>query len=189
MSSSLNSNDVFGYIITFLIGLLLVLLAFIQSNAFNHNNDESNKKDISLMENNGDEVRSRDKEFHSNYNGGINNNDDNVIITMSRIENDKSNEKVNDNDDDVDNDNTKINVSSLRAIDDNDKYSMNNNNTTSNSFQNDNKNESGASETISDNNNWRCACENGFLPPGLLKSFGGMEAMVRMGTGQCYHKT
>lgn len=35
------------------------------------------------------------------------------------------------------------------------------------------------------NNNWRCACENGFLPPGML---GGAEAVFRMGTGQCYHK-
>lgn len=40
-----------------------------------------------------------------------------------------------------------------------------------------------------DSENWRCVCETGFLPPGLLKSFGGMEAMVRMSTGQCYHKT
>jgi hypothetical protein len=39
-----------------------------------------------------------------------------------------------------------------------------------------------------DDNNWRCVCETGFLPPGLLKQFGGMEAMVRMSTGQCYHK-
>jgi hypothetical protein len=38
------------------------------------------------------------------------------------------------------------------------------------------------------NNNWRCACEGGFLPPGMLKSFGSAEAMVRLGTGQCYHK-
>ncbi|GFH61501.1 hypothetical protein CTEN210_17977 [Chaetoceros tenuissimus] len=36
---------------------------------------------------------------------------------------------------------------------------------------------------------WRCVCETGFLPPGLLKNFGNMEAMVRMSTGQCYHKT
>ena len=36
--------------------------------------------------------------------------------------------------------------------------------------------------------NWRCACESGFLPPGLLKSFGGAEAVIRMSTGQCYHK-
>ena len=35
------------------------------------------------------------------------------------------------------------------------------------------------------NNNWRCACEGGFLPPGML---GGAEAVFRMGTGQCYHK-
>ena len=35
---------------------------------------------------------------------------------------------------------------------------------------------------------WRCVCENGFLPPGLLKSFGSAEAIVRLGTGQCYHK-
>ena len=38
------------------------------------------------------------------------------------------------------------------------------------------------------NNQWRCACEGGFLPPGMLKSFGGAEAMMRLGTGQCYHK-
>ena len=38
------------------------------------------------------------------------------------------------------------------------------------------------------NNTWRCACENGFLPPGLLKTFGGAEAVMRMGMGQCYHK-
>jgi len=36
---------------------------------------------------------------------------------------------------------------------------------------------------------WRCACENGFLPPGLLKNLGGAEAMLRMGTGQCFHKS
>jgi hypothetical protein len=36
--------------------------------------------------------------------------------------------------------------------------------------------------------NWRCVCETGFLPPGLLKSFGGMESVLRMSTGQCYHK-
>jgi hypothetical protein len=37
-------------------------------------------------------------------------------------------------------------------------------------------------------NNWRCACEGGFLPPGMLKTFGSAEAMMRLGTGQCYHK-
>jgi hypothetical protein len=37
-------------------------------------------------------------------------------------------------------------------------------------------------------NNWRCACEGGFLPPGLLKSFAGAEAVMRLGTGQCYHQ-
>ena len=36
---------------------------------------------------------------------------------------------------------------------------------------------------------WKCVCETRFLPPGLLKSFGGMEAVFRMSTGQCYHKT
>jgi hypothetical protein len=35
---------------------------------------------------------------------------------------------------------------------------------------------------------WRCACEGGFLPPGLLQSLGGAEAAMRMGMGQCYHK-
>ena len=38
------------------------------------------------------------------------------------------------------------------------------------------------------NNTWRCACENGFLPPSLLRTFGGAEAVMRMGMGQCYHK-
>lgn len=37
----------------------------------------------------------------------------------------------------------------------------------------------------SGNNNWRCACEGGFLPSSM---FGNMEAVVRMGGGQCYHK-
>lgn len=38
-------------------------------------------------------------------------------------------------------------------------------------------------------NQWRCVCEEGsFLPPALLKTFGPAEAMVRLGTGQCYHK-
>ena len=40
----------------------------------------------------------------------------------------------------------------------------------------------------SNNNNWRCACEGGFLPPGMLQSLGGAEAAFRMSTGQCYHK-
>ena len=35
--------------------------------------------------------------------------------------------------------------------------------------------------------NWRCACQGGFLPPGLLKSLGGAEAFMRMSAGQCYH--
>ena len=43
--------------------------------------------------------------------------------------------------------------------------------------------------TTTNNNTWRCACENGFLPPGLLKTFGGAEAVMRMGMGQCYHKS
>jgi len=45
-----------------------------------------------------------------------------------------------------------------------------------------------ADRDTSNNNTWRCACENGFLPPGLLKNFGGAEAVMRMGMGQCYHK-
>ena len=39
-----------------------------------------------------------------------------------------------------------------------------------------------------DDTTWRCPCENGFLPPGIFKSFGSAEAMFRMGTGQYYHK-
>ena len=47
---------------------------------------------------------------------------------------------------------------------------------------------SSADNNNNNNNTWRCACENGFLPPGLLKNFGGAEAVMRMGMGQCYHK-
>lgn len=45
-----------------------------------------------------------------------------------------------------------------------------------------------SSFSSSNNNQWRCACEGGFLPAGLLQSLGGAEAVFRMGTGQCYHK-
>jgi hypothetical protein len=45
--------------------------------------------------------------------------------------------------------------------------------------------EKDAPETVS---NWRCACEGGFLPPGMLQSMKGMEAVFRMSTGECYHK-
>lgn len=48
--------------------------------------------------------------------------------------------------------------------------------------------EPGLSSGKNIDNNWRCACEGGFLPPGLLKSFGGAEAVMRLGTGQCYHQ-
>ena len=51
--------------------------------------------------------------------------------------------------------------------------------------------EEDAPSADNDNNTnitWRCACENGFLPAGLLKNFGGAEAVMRMGVGQCYHK-
>jgi len=51
--------------------------------------------------------------------------------------------------------------------------------------------EEDAPSADNDNNTnitWRCACENGFLPAGLLKNFGGAEAVMRMGMGQCYHK-
>jgi hypothetical protein len=44
-----------------------------------------------------------------------------------------------------------------------------------------------AQDTVS-SSNWRCACEGGFLPPGMLQSLGGAEAVIRMSTGQCYHK-
>jgi hypothetical protein len=51
-----------------------------------------------------------------------------------------------------------------------------------------NANEPSPADSINDGNNWRCACEGGFLPPGLLKTFGGAEAVMRLGSGQCYHK-
>lgn len=42
---------------------------------------------------------------------------------------------------------------------------------------------------LDENLKWRCVCEQGFLPPGMLKSFSGMESMLRTSTGKCYHKT
>lgn len=45
-----------------------------------------------------------------------------------------------------------------------------------------------AEDLYKTNDKWRCACQNGFLPAGMLKTFGGAEAMMRLGTGQCYHK-
>jgi hypothetical protein len=47
---------------------------------------------------------------------------------------------------------------------------------------------SSMSGELSVKNNWRCACEGGFLPPGLLKTFGGVESVYKMGIGDCYHK-
>lgn len=35
---------------------------------------------------------------------------------------------------------------------------------------------------------WKCSCELGFFPAGMLKTFGNAEAMMRLGVGQCYHK-
>ena len=48
--------------------------------------------------------------------------------------------------------------------------------------------ESSSPSPSSNASNWRCACEGGFLPPGMLSSLGGAEAVIRMSTGQCYHK-
>jgi hypothetical protein len=60
-------------------------------------------------------------------------------------------------------------------------------NTTTTDDENNNYN--GNTNTNNSNTTgWRCACQGGFLPPGLLKSFGGAEAMMLLGTGQCYHK-
>jgi hypothetical protein len=42
-----------------------------------------------------------------------------------------------------------------------------------------------STRSYNDKSNWRCACEGGFLPPGL---FGNMESVLKMGSGQCYHK-
>jgi len=42
--------------------------------------------------------------------------------------------------------------------------------------------------TGNNKNNWKCACEFGFLPAGMLKTFGNAEAIAKLGIGQCYHK-
>eukprot|EP00934_Nitzschia_sp_Nitz4_P009473 Nitzschia sp. Nitz4//scaffold6_size259037//212549//213067//NITZ4_001113-RA/size259037-processed-gene-0.222-mRNA-1//1//CDS//3329557010//9463//frame0 len=33
-----------------------------------------------------------------------------------------------------------------------------------------------------------CNCSSGWVPRGILSSLGSAEAMIRLGTGQCYHK-
>jgi hypothetical protein len=57
---------------------------------------------------------------------------------------------------------------------------------------NDDKEEEEEEDDADDESNnipkWRCVCQNGFLPPGLLKSFGSAESVMRLGMGQCYHK-
>lgn len=40
--------------------------------------------------------------------------------------------------------------------------------------------------TMNTNNNWRCACEGGFLPAGMLQTMGGAQAVFSMGIGSCY---
>lgn len=45
-----------------------------------------------------------------------------------------------------------------------------------------------APPTIQEGRIWKCACELGILPAGILKTFGNAEAMMRLGVGQCYHK-
>jgi hypothetical protein len=41
-------------------------------------------------------------------------------------------------------------------------------------------------DTTSINNTWNCSCANGqFLPKSI---FGNMDAILKMGSGQCYHK-
>jgi hypothetical protein len=38
------------------------------------------------------------------------------------------------------------------------------------------------------NSRFQCSCAAGFLPRGILKTFGSAEAIMRLGSGQCYHK-
>lgn len=59
------------------------------------------------------------------------------------------------------------------------------NNKTSELGGGENKN---APPTIQEGRIWKCACELGILPAGILKTFGNAEAMMRLGVGQCYHK-
>ena len=57
-----------------------------------------------------------------------------------------------------------------------------------NESSSDGESNSADEDVISSNNNqWRCACEGGFLPAGMLQSLGGAEAVFNMGIGACYH--
>ena len=59
--------------------------------------------------------------------------------------------------------------------------------TKSNSDDNERDDEAMSSFSNNTNNQWRCACEGGFLPAGMLQSLGGAEAVFNMGIGSCYH--
>jgi hypothetical protein len=61
----------------------------------------------------------------------------------------------------------------------------NNTNVGNNGDENKNKKDMDDDLLMNTSNGWRCACEGGFLPPGLL---GNAVAVFRMGSGQCYHK-
>lgn len=51
------------------------------------------------------------------------------------------------------------------------------------------KEEEEQENTLGTNNDtFQCACGQGWIPPGLVKTLGGAEAIFRMGSGQCYHK-
>mmetsp|Transcript_13899 Transcript_13899/g.32376 ORF Transcript_13899/g.32376 Transcript_13899/m.32376 type:complete len:168 (+) Transcript_13899:109-612(+) len=54
--------------------------------------------------------------------------------------------------------------------------------------ENANRNSPVNEQTVGSRRIWKCACEFGFLPAGILKTFGNAEAMMRLGVGQCYHK-
>jgi hypothetical protein len=42
--------------------------------------------------------------------------------------------------------------------------------------------------STTDISRFQCSCAAGFLPRGILKTFGSAEAIMRLGSGQCYHK-
>lgn len=95
-------------------------------------------------------------------------------------------ESVSNEDEDIANGNFEVRTDKDDKPESEEKKSLTTNNRTETDA--DTKAEVDSALLTSNNNTWRCACEGGFLPPGMLKSFGTAEAMMRLGTGQCYHK-
>ncbi len=188
----MNSNDIIGSIITTLIGILFVLIIFGKhvfvgevgagvAHTLRANKNQSNGSETEPNDNDDDSLlhsKAR-REVPSIVRGDASSNEQ--IQEQSRSRQMKR--------DPIDSDNLRCPIAknTTSAISQDVGTSGGGQSTAGGEPESNNKEnkDDGKGDT---KNTWRCACENGFLPPNLLKSFGGVESMVRMGAGQCYHK-